>query len=121
MSDFMNNYINVLKRYVAFNGRARRREYWMFFLANVIVSSLLTLLGSMIMNSSEIAVPNLIYSAATLLPSLAVGVRRLHDTSRSGWWFLIGLVPIVGPIMLIVFFATEGVKGPNTYGSDPKG
>ena len=118
--EFINNYVNVLKRYVDFKGRARRREYWLFFLANLIVSFLTLLLGSAIMNSSEMAVANTIYSLATLLPSLAVGARRLHDTGKSGWWQLIALVPIVGPIMLIVFFATAGTQGQNMFGPDPK-
>jgi uncharacterized membrane protein YhaH (DUF805 family) len=121
MQEFVGNYTGVLKRYVDFQGRARRREYWMFFLANFLISFLFLLLGGVIMNSSEVAVPNMIYSLAVLLPSLAVGARRLHDTGKSGWWLLIALVPLVGPIMLIVFLATEGNKGANAFGPDPKG
>lgn len=121
MQEFVTNYVSVLKQYVGFKGRARRREYWLFFLANIIVSTLFLLIGSMIMNSSEIAVPNMIYSLAVFLPGIAVGVRRLHDTGKSGWYMLIGLVPLVGPILLIVFLATEGTKGDNIYGPDPKG
>jgi uncharacterized membrane protein YhaH (DUF805 family) len=121
MQEFVNNYLSVLKRYVDFQGRARRREYWMFFLANVIVSVLFLLIGSMIMNSSEVTVPNMIYSLAVLLPSLAAAARRLHDTGKSAWYLFIGLVPIVGPILIIVFLATEGTKGDNAYGPNPKG
>ena len=121
MQEFVNNYLGVLKRYVDFQGRARRREYWMFFLANVIVSFLFLLIGGMIMNSSEVAVPNMIYSVAVLLPGLGVGVRRLHDIGKSAWWILFGLIPLVGPILLIVFLTTEGTKGDNAYGPDPKG
>ncbi|MDT7577550.1 MAG: hypothetical protein QOH17_3883, partial [Pseudonocardiales bacterium] len=61
-----------------------------------------------------------LYSLAVLLPSLAVGVRRLHDTDRSGWWLLIGLIPIIGGIVLLVFFVLEGTRGPNRFGADPK-
>lgn len=62
----------------------------------------------------------LIYSLAALIPNLAVSVRRLHDTNKSGWMLLIGLIPIIGSIILIVFFCTEGTQGPNQYGADPK-
>jgi uncharacterized membrane protein YhaH (DUF805 family) len=62
-----------------------------------------------------------VYSLAVLIPSLAVSVRRLHDTDRSGWWLLISLIPIIGAIVLIVFAAQEGTSGENRFGSDPKG
>lgn len=120
MNEFIQNYTGVLKRYVDFNGRARRREYWMFFLTNFVVSTIINMLGSAVMNSSVAGLPGLIYSLAVLLPALSVGARRLHDTGKSGWWLLIGLVPIVGVIILIVFWATEGNKGANAYGADPK-
>ena len=116
-------YTGVLKKYVEFSGRARRKEYWMFTLISVIISIVLGIVDRLIgtdFNNGSSGVLSSIYSLLVLLPSLAVGVRRLHDTNRSGWWILIGLIPCVGWIILIVFFATEGVAGPNQYGEDPK-
>ena len=116
-------YTGVLKKYVEFSGRARRKEYWMFTLISVIISIVLGIVDRLIgtdFNNGSNGVLSSVYSLAVLLPSLAVGVRRLHDTNRSGWWILIGLIPCVGWIILIVFFATEGVAGPNQYGEDPK-
>lgn len=118
--DIVKYYVGTLKRYVDFNGRARRREFWMFFLANFVVSMGINILGSAVMNASAAQLPGAIYSLAVLLPALSIGARRLHDTGKSGWWLLIALVPLVGAILLIVFWATEGNKGQNSYGPDPK-
>ncbi len=120
MDDIVKYYVGTLKRYVDFNGRARRREFWMFFLANFVVSMGINILGSAVMNASAAQLPGAIYSLAVLLPALSIGARRLHDTGKSGWWLLIALVPLVGAILLIVFWATEGNKGQNSYGPDPK-
>src|SRR5688500_8500448 len=91
-------YLKVLRQYVDFNGRARRTEYWMFALFTIIISIVLGLLDLMLgltfVEGSTSGWLGLIYGLATLLPSLGVGVRRLHDTGRSGWWLLIGLVPL---------------------------
>ena len=103
----------VLQRYTQFVGRAGRAEFWWFELASFIISTVLSILGRA---SVVFGVLGFIYSLAVLVPSIAVGIRRLHDTGRSGWWLLIGLVPIVGFIVLIVFFATQGNPGPNQYG-----
>ncbi len=114
-------YTDVLKKYAVFSGRARRKEYWMFFLFNLVISVILSIVDSVAgTNGSGVGVISTIYSLAVLIPSLAVGVRRLHDTGRSGWWILIGLIPIIGTIVLIVFLATEGNAGDNVYGPDPK-
>ena len=117
----MNWYIKVLKNYVVFTGRARRTEYWMFVLCNIIVAILLAVIDRMLGTVSEGGQGLLgsIYSLAVLLPSIAVGVRRLHDTGRSGLWFLIVFVPCVGGIILLVFFVQGGDAGPNEYGPDP--
>ncbi|MBN2584135.1 MAG: DUF805 domain-containing protein [Planctomycetes bacterium] len=112
----MNWYIGVLKKYAVFDGRARRKEYWMFVLFNIIISFVLGIIDGLI----GYPVLGLIYSLAVLLPGLGVSIRRLHDTGRSGWWILIGFVPIVGFIILLVFMVTEGTKGENAYGPDPK-
>lgn len=113
----MDWYLKVLKNYVGFEGRARRKEYWMFVLFNVIISIVLTIIEV----STEID-PFLtgLYSLFILLPSLGVTVRRLHDTGRSGWWILLSLVPFIGSIVLIVFACLDSHDGDNQYGSNPK-
>ena len=126
----MNWYVKVLKQYVDFSGRARRTEYWMFTLFNTIILIVLGFIdralgfGSNTSNgvaiSAGIGLLGGLYSLAVLLPSLGVSVRRLHDTNRSGWWLLIGLIPLVGAIVLLVFFVLEGTRGPNRHGVDPK-
>ena len=113
----MSWYLAVLKNYAGFDGRARRTEYWMFVLFNVIITVVLDLIG---MAVRLVGILGFVYGLAVLIPSLAVGVRRLHDTGRTGWWLLIGLIPIVGTIILIVFMATPGDRGNNGYGPDPK-
>ncbi|MEU0401154.1 DUF805 domain-containing protein [Streptomyces sp. NPDC006197] len=113
----MNWYLEVLKKYAVFNGRARRQEFWMFYLFNVIAVIVLA-----IVDSALGIYPALtgIYALAVFLPYLGVSIRRLHDTGRSGWWLLIGLVPLVGGIILIVFFASEGEQHQNAHGPNPK-
>jgi uncharacterized membrane protein YhaH (DUF805 family) len=112
----VNWYIGVLKNYAGFSGRARRTEFWMFTLFNVIIAVVLGIIDAAIKTS----VPGYLYELAVLVPTLAVGARRLHDTGRSGWWQLIGLIPFVGAIVLIVFWALEGTPSDNQYGSNPK-
>jgi uncharacterized membrane protein YhaH (DUF805 family) len=113
----MNWYLEVLKKYAVFNGRAQRKEYWMFVLFNIIISLALTLIEILI---GAPAIISGIYSLAVLIPGLAVAIRRLHDTNRSGWWLLIGLIPILGIIVLLVFMAQEGQLDENQYGPNPK-
>ncbi|MGI5231926.1 DUF805 domain-containing protein [Actinoallomurus sp. CA-142502] len=113
----VNWYVAVLKNYAGFSGRAHRTEYWMFFLVNFVISVVLNILSTWAKVFSFI---DLIYALAVLIPSIAVGVRRLHDTGRTGWWTLIGLIPIIGTIILIVFLATDGQPGDNEYGPNPK-
>jgi uncharacterized membrane protein YhaH (DUF805 family) len=115
-------YTDVIKKYVEFSGRARRKEYWMFALFNVIISIIISIIDNVIGTTygSGTGVLGTIYSLAVLLPSLAVGVRRLHDTGRSGWWLLINLIPCVGWIVFLVFAIQEGNAGDNAYGPDPK-
>lgn len=124
-------YLKVLRQYADFSGRARRTEFWMFVLFNLIAVAILTILdnllglsgasmtaGGMVYVSTGILTG--IYQLAVLIPSLAVGARRLHDTGRSGWWQLIALIPLVGAIILIVFWATDGDPNPNQHGPNPK-
>lgn len=103
----------VVERFAVFEGRAGRAEYWWFFLANLIIGVVLGLLAQA---SVLFLILYVVYALALLIPSLAVGIRRLHDTDKSGWWILIALVPLVGFIILIVFLAIEGTNGPNQYG-----
>ncbi|MGY3915354.1 DUF805 domain-containing protein [Aeromonas australiensis] len=114
----MNWYISVLKQYAVFSGRARRTEYWMFVLCNVIVILLLGMVDKLIGGDKELI--SAIYSLAVLLPSLAVAARRLHDTDRSAWWLLLGLIPVIGTLVLIYFMVCNGQQGPNRFGDDPK-
>ena len=112
----MNYYLDVLKKYIVFDGRARRKEYWMFILFNFIIAVVLNvidyILGAAILGS--------LYGLATFLPSLAVQVRRLHDINKPWYWIFITLIPLVGPIWMIVLMATEGTRGDNDFGPDPK-
>lgn len=121
-------YVKVLKQYADFSGRARRKEYWMFFLVNLIISFAIGFVSGFIGGVSQdptlasaLMIPSILYSLAVLIPSIAVGVRRLHDTNRSGWWLLISLVPVIGAIVLIVFFVQDSQAGSNQYGENPKG
>lgn len=116
----------VLQRYAEFSGRSRRREYWMYLVINLAIYFVLYVAGLVmffsgqrIMGVALFAIYGL-YALATLIPSLAVAVRRLHDIGKSGWWILISLVPLVGGIILIVLLAMDGTPGPNQYGPSPK-
>ena len=113
----MNWYLEVLKKYAVFSGRARRKEYWMFFLFNVII---LFVLGFVEGFAGSPGIVSTLYSLGILIPGIAVSVRRLHDTNRSGWWLLIGLVPLIGAIVLLVFMLQDSKPDENQYGSNPK-
>lgn len=119
----MNWYLTVLKNYVGFTGRARRKEYWMFALFNVIFTIVAMILDNIFGTTAGVlpyGVFYFIYVLAVLLPGLAVAVRRLHDTGRSGWMMLIALIPIVGAIWLIVLLVSDSMMGENQYGLNPK-
>lgn len=115
----MNWYVKVLKQYADFNGRARRQEFWMFVLINFAISVAITLIATLI--TPELAILNTLYSLAVLVPSIAVGVRRLHDIGKSGWLYFLILIPVIGVILLIVWWATDSEEGPNDWGPNPKG
>lgn len=116
----MDWYMAVLRKYAVFSGRARRREFWMFALVSFVISIILSIVDNILGFDTDIGILGSIYGLAVLIPSIAVAVRRLHDTGKSGWWLLIWLVPLIGFIVLIVFWAIEGERGPNQYGPDPK-
>ena len=112
----------VLENYLNFTGRARRAEFWWYFLANLIITVVLNITDAAIGSGSGFygGILTGIYGLAVLLPGLAVGIRRLHDTDKSGWWLLLALTPLVGIIVLIVFWATDGQPGVNQYGASEK-
>ena len=113
----------VFSKYADFSGRARRSEYWYFTLFNLIVSLVLALLGNLVggQNGQFSTILSSLYSLAVLIPGLAVSWRRLHDVGKSGGYYFIGLIPLVGIILLIVWFCRDSVPGYNQYGSNPKG
>lgn len=115
----MNWYLEPLKKYATFTGRSRRKEYWMFMLFNFLISFALGLVDG-ILFSSEIGILSTIYSLFILVPSIALTVRRLHDIGKSGWWCLIGLIPVIGAIVLLVFACFDSQPGDNEYGPNPK-
>jgi len=121
--NIMNWYLKVLKQYADFNGRARRKEYWMFVLFNMIFAIVAMILDNIL----GIAIEGVgygplygLYALAVLIPGLAVGVRRLHDVGKSGWMILLALIPLIGAIWLIVLMVTDSNPGENQYGQNPK-
>lgn len=114
-------YLKVLRAYADFTGRARRQEYWTFFWINLLIAIGLTLIDGFLGSfGNEIGLFSGLYALAVLLPSLAVAVRRLHDTGRSAWWLLWLLLPVLGPLLLLLLLAIDGQRGDNRYGPDPK-
>lgn len=113
----MNWYLNALKnKYADFSGRAHRTEFWMFVLFNLIIAIVIAIVDSFITGGLIYG----LYALAMLIPGFAVGARRLHDTDKSGWMLLLGLIPLVG-LVLIYFFVIDSQPGPNKYGPNPKG
>ena len=115
----MNYYTSVLKNYAVFSGRTERKGFWMFILVNFVVSLIISFVAPLLGDKSGII--GIIYMLAVLIPTWAVGARRLHDINKSGWWQLIALIPIIGGIWLIVLFATDSNPGDNKFGPNPKG
>ncbi len=117
----MNWYLAVLKKYAVFGGRARRKEYWIFTLFHILIVITLGIVDVMLglRSQSGIGLLGGLYGLAVLIPGIAVSVRRLHDTGRSGWWMLLSVVPPVG-IVLLVFMAQDSQPGQNEYGPNPK-
>jgi uncharacterized membrane protein YhaH (DUF805 family) len=119
----MNWYLDALKNYAVFGGRARRKAYWLYTLITWIIIFILAFIDGMIGTfnaANSVGVLSGLYWLATLLPSLGVTVRRLHDTERSGWWIFISLIPLVGGIILLVFLCQDSQKDANEYGPNPK-
>ncbi len=119
----MNWYLEVLKKYAVFSGRSRRKEYWYFVLFNLIISILLAIVDSVLgtfIPQIGMGIIGGLYALAVFIPSIAVSIRRLHDRDRSGWWLLIGLIPLIGLIVLLVFMLQNSTPGQNRYGANPK-
>ncbi|MDZ4136420.1 MAG: DUF805 domain-containing protein, partial [Paracoccaceae bacterium] len=106
----------VFSKFATVQGRAQRSEYWWFVLFSFIVSIILSLFDNAILGGSLLGS---LWSLAVLVPSICVGVRRLHDIGKSGWWLLIIFIPLIGLLVLIWFTATKGTPGPNQFGPDP--
>ena len=120
---FMQAISSGYSKYVTFSGRASRSEYWFFTLFSVLVAIVTAILDVVLgLNFAIFYGPlYVVFALVNFLPSISVLVRRLHDTDRSGWWYWIALVPIVGIILLLVWFCTRGTSGENRFGSDPLG
>lgn len=120
----MNWYLEALRKYATFEGRARRKEYWFFILFNVLAVVVLGIIDVVLGTSSKetgLGLLSGLYLLAVLLPALAVTVRRLHDTDRSGWWILIEFIPLIGGLVLLVFTLLDSTPGSNRFGPSPKG
>lgn len=113
----MEYYVNAFKNYATFQGRARRKEYWMFVLFNMIAGFVIGIIGGMI----HFPLLATIYSLAVICPALAVGVRRMHDIGKSGFWLLVNFIPLIGSIWCLVLLCMDSQPGENQYGPNPKG
>lgn len=131
MEKFNHYFLDTVKnRYADFKGRATRSDYWYFILFSVIISIVLTLIDTYAVNpllgmtpeeAAKGGILSVTFTLAILLPQIGVGVRRLHDIGKSGWWYLIILIPILGVLILLFFFVTDSQAGENKYGANPKG
>lgn len=119
----MSWFLLALKKYATFSGRSQRSEYWYFFLFYLLIVLALGLVDSALgtfVEEEGLGLLSGVFVLGMLIPSIAVGVRRLHDIGRSGWWLFISLVPIIGTIVLVVFAVRDSQPGANAYGPNPK-
>ncbi|TDX15360.1 uncharacterized membrane protein YhaH (DUF805 family) [Buttiauxella sp. BIGb0552] len=118
----MDWYFKVLKNYLGFSGRARRKEFWMFILVNLVLTVVLSILDKMLglRIAGDEGLLTTVYGVLIFLPYWAVQFRRLHDTDRSAWWLLLLLIPLVGWLIILAFNCQNGTPGENDYGADPK-
>lgn len=119
----MNWFLMALKKYAVFSGRAQRAEYWYYVLFYLIINLVLGYIDRLMnptIPQDGAGVLTGVFVLATLIPSLAVGARRLHDTNRSGWWLLISLIPLIGAVVLLIFTVQDGTPGDNRFGPNPK-
>ncbi len=118
----MNWYLEVLRKYAVFSGRARRKEYWMFALFNFIFAIIAGIIDRVLGFGKEFGTGPvyILYALAVLVPSLAVSFRRLHDIGKSGWYLLINFIPLIGFIWYLILMSTDSKPGGNQYGPNPK-
>lgn len=116
----MNWYLKALKQYADFSGRARRKEFWIFYLVNILISWALSILDFMF-STYFFTIVSFVYSLAVFIPTIASGVRRLHDIGKSGAYILLIFLPLIGWIWLLILLCMEGESKPNHWGEDPKG
>ena len=131
MEQFNRYFLDTVKnRYAQFDGRASRSEFWYFALFYFLIDVILVLIDSFVINPMLGATPSqmgqggflqIIFALALLIPSIAIAVRRLHDIGKSGWWYLIAFVPLIGLLVLLYFFVLDSQPGSNQYGPNPKG
>ncbi|MFP1631548.1 DUF805 domain-containing protein [Zhengella sp. ZM62] len=118
---FMGAVKTCFSKYATFEGRARRPEFWWFALFTLAGSMVASFLDMALFGAgSEAGLLGAVFSLAVLIPSIAVGVRRLHDTDRVGWWYLLVFIPLIGFIVLLIFFVQRGTEGPNRFGPEPR-
>jgi uncharacterized membrane protein YhaH (DUF805 family) len=119
----MNYALQPLKKYADFSGRARRKEFWLYYLC-LMVATIIVTIFDMVVGTYDyqysVGLFYVIFSLGVFIPTLAVSVRRLHDTDRRGWWYLLIFIPILGGLALLVLFCLNGTEGPNRFGPDPK-
>jgi uncharacterized membrane protein YhaH (DUF805 family) len=119
----MNWYLVALKKYAVFAGRARRKEFWFFLLVNTLIALALAIVDVLTGTFDEdvgLGLLSGLYAVAMIVPSIAVTVRRLHDTDRSGWWYLLVFLPVIGGLVILVFMLIDGTPGSNRFGPNPK-
>ncbi|MGH1359804.1 MAG: DUF805 domain-containing protein [Burkholderiaceae bacterium] len=118
----MNSYMQFWQRALDFSGRTRRRDYWLAMLVHIVIMMLLAYIGGGIDESGEYSpgILGSLYVLASLVPAIAIGIRRFHDTGRSGWWMLIGFIPFIGGLIVLIFMLIAGQPDENQYGPSPK-
>ncbi len=114
----MDYYISAIKKYAVFEGRAPRAEFWYFILFNTIISIVISIISAIIPKTGSAL--SALFLLFLVIPGISVTVRRLHDTNRSGWWWFISLVPIIGSIVLFIFMVLDSQPEENSYGPNPK-
>lgn len=112
----MEYFLGAFQKYAVFSGRARRKEYWMYTLFCMIAAIIVGVIDGLL----NLGFLSVIFSLGVFIPSLAIMVRRLHDVGKSGWWYFISLIPLAGPIWLLVLLCSDSQTGANQYGDSPK-
>lgn len=120
----MHYFTQALEQYATFSGRTSRKDFWMFMLMNILFALLAGFIGGLLAGLTHLGFFNYLsslYALCVLVPGLAITVRRLHDTGRSGWWYFISFIPLIGFIWILVYMVLDSTPGTNSYGVNPKG